>query len=159
MLTSVLCIIAAMLLAFVIANWATGIIGDDLLAPLLDQLLGTTTSPVTVTARLFTNNITPAVGDVIGNYTEATFTGYAPVSLTGWSAASVASHIGSTTASNATFTITAGTQNIYGVYFTEPGGSPTKLYGAVRDPSAPVALDAANTNTYIISPSLTDQSA
>lgn len=150
-------IIFGIVLFLVTYCWATGIIGDDLLAPLLDQLLGTTTSPVTITARLFTNNITPSVSDTLANYTEATFAGYASVNLAGWSAAAVASHIGSTTAGNASFTITSGTQNIYGVYFTDPGN--TKFYGAVRDPSAPVTLDAANTNTYIISPSLTDQSA
>lgn len=155
-------VLLAGLVALIILLGATGIIGDDLLAPILDRLLGTGGgSAVTIYAHLFKSNTTPAVTDTLSTYTVADFTGHAGVALSGWSAASVASHVGSTTASNATFTITSGSQDVYGVVFTDNVvyASSTKFYGAVRDPSAPVTLDASNTNAYIIATSLTDQSA
>ena len=77
-------------------------------------------APENVVLRLYQNNITPAETDVTATYTEATWTGYASIALTGanWivtegapSDASYAQQI---------FTSTAGSQsqNNYGYYLT-----------------------------------------
>lgn len=106
----------------------------------------------TAKLRLFKNNVTPDNTKVIGDFTEATFSGYAAISLTGWSAAAVTAHVAQSDPTAGTFTITSGTQAIYGWYVTDSGG--TVLYWAQRDPSAPVTLDASGLNQYIVTASL-----
>lgn len=76
-----------------------------------------------LTLKLFTNNITPAETDVAGTYTEATFTGYAAVTLTSsqsagtWAAPTVGSNLATSTyGTQATYTITASTQTVYGLF-------------------------------------------
>lgn len=70
--------------------------------------------------RLYTNNITPAETDTAVTYTEATFTGYSSVTLTGssWSVVEGAPSEGSY--AQQTFTSTAGSQNqsCYGYFVT-----------------------------------------
>lgn len=70
--------------------------------------------------RIFTNNITPAETDVAATYTEATFTGYSAITLTGssWSIVEGAPSEGSY--AQQTFTSTAGAQNqsCYGYFVT-----------------------------------------
>lgn len=41
------------------------------------------TAPENLTLKLYKNNVTPGESDTAGTYTEATFTGYASVTLTG----------------------------------------------------------------------------
>ena len=73
--------------------------------------------PENLVLRLYQNNITPGETDTAGTYTEATFTGYSSITLTGasWS-------VTGSTASYAqqTFTSTAdqASQSIYGYYMT-----------------------------------------
>lgn len=77
------------------------------------------TAPQNLVLRLFQSNTTPANGDTAGTYTEATFTGYSAITLTGssWNAASA----GSISFAQQTFTSSAAqaTQNIYGYYLTQ----------------------------------------
>ena len=77
------------------------------------------TAPENLVLRLFQNNITPAESDTAGTYTEATFTGYASITLTGasWGAASA----GTISFAQQTFTSSAAqaTQQIYGYYCTQ----------------------------------------
>lgn len=47
------------------------------------NLLANKTSPENLKIKLFKSNTTPAETDVIGTYTESTFTGYASITLTG----------------------------------------------------------------------------
>lgn len=77
------------------------------------------TAPQNLVLRLFQSNTTPAESDTEATYTEATFTGYSAVTLTGssWGAAS-----GGTIAfAQQTFTSSAGSQNqnVYGYYLTQ----------------------------------------
>lgn len=72
--------------------------------------------------RLYKNNYTPVEGSVAGDFTEATFTGYVSLPLTGssWSIATVS---GVTTASYAAqgFTSSAdqAAQDVYGYYIVD----------------------------------------
>jgi hypothetical protein len=101
------------------------------------------TAPQNLVLRLYSNNITPSDTDVAGTYTEATFAGYGPATLTGgnWNAASGGSI---TYGSQQTFTRTStgATENIYG-YFVMQSVSGILVYSE-RDASAPFAVTNAN---------------
>lgn len=104
--------------------------------------------------KLFTNNHTPAFGDTAGSYTEATFTGYAAISLSGasWNF----SGGDPTTASYAqqTFTSTAAqaTQQVYG-YFVVQATSGTLLFAELfSDGPYPIAN---NGDAISVTPTLT----
>lgn len=70
-----------------------------------------------LTLCLYKNNVTPTVTDVLGTYTEATFTGYASVTLLGGTWAVGSGPVIATYATQ-TFTSTANQtlQQIYGYY-------------------------------------------
>lgn len=97
------------------------------------------TAPQNLTLKLFSNNITPSDTDVAGTYTEATFAGYASISLTGasWGAASAGTI---TYGSQQTFTrsTTGTTENIYGYYVIQAVSG--ILVWSERDASAPFAV-------------------
>jgi hypothetical protein len=132
-----------------------GIVNDDGIGDFLEDLkVGANFSAMV--CRLYSNNHVPAVTDTLANYTEATFAGYANVAVTGWSGVVVAGHVASTTSATLTFTLTSGTQNIYGAYFTDPGN--TELYGAQEDPNAPVTLNTT-VSVYTVTVTFTLQSA
>lgn len=116
----------------------------------LQNMLNDPTAEITPTflnslkIRLFKNNLTPGTGTVIGDFTEADFTGYAAISLSGFPASSIVSHAASSTGSQVTFTVGSSpttTNNIYGWYVTNSAG--TKLYGCQRDANAPIAMAVA----------------
>lgn len=94
------------------------------------------TAPQNLVLRLFSNNITPSDTDTAGTYTEATFAGYAGITLTGasWGAASGGTI---TYGSQQTFTrsSTGTTENIYGYYVTQATSG--LLVWSERDGSAP----------------------
>lgn len=99
--------------------------------------------------RLYTNNTTPGTATVLGDFTEATFTGYAAVSGSGltWSTPALSGHIGQTNATNIVFNNTSGSPvTVYGVFVTDLGV--TKLYFAERDPAAPVSIPAGGQYIY-----------
>lgn len=122
-----------------------GVFEDDGIRVALDNV--TAGELATAKLRLYSNNLTPTNAQVIGDFTEATFTGYAAVTLSGWTAASVAAHVASSTANPVTFTLTAGTQSIYGWYITNAAG--TVLYAAGRDAAAPVAMSLTVNNYQV----------
>jgi len=96
------------------------------------------TAPQNGVVRLYKNNITPADSDTAGTYTEATFGGYAAVTLTGasWNAYSGGSI---TYGSQQTFTCNAvATDDIYGYYITQTTSG--ILMWSERDASAPFAI-------------------
>lgn len=95
------------------------------------------TAPENLILKLFISNTTPAVGDTAATYTEATFPGYAAVTLTGasWGAASARS----IAYAQQTFTCSGvSTDNVYGYYLV--GATSTTLYWAERDGAAPFAV-------------------
>lgn len=71
--------------------------------------------------RLYKNNKTPAVGDVVGDYTEATFSGYVAQTLTGASWTPTEGNPSVITYPQQTFTSSANQteQTIYGYYLTQ----------------------------------------
>ena len=121
---------------------------------MLDKLL--TAYGTTLVLHLFKSNTTPAAGDTLSTYTEATFPGYASQNVTGWTGATVASSTATSTADQKTFTrSTSGTaENIYGYYITDAGGN---LLYAERDPAAPIGLTNSG-DAYLITPKLTYKS-
>ena len=81
------------------------------------------TTPVNAVLHLYSNNHTPAYADTVSSYTEATFTGYASVTLTGasWTISgtnpAAATYAAQAFASSANQTL----QTIYGYYITVSG--------------------------------------
>ena len=88
--------------------------------------------------KLFINNITPSDTDVAATYTEATFPGYATITLAGatWNAAA-----GGTITYSAQQTYTCSgvaTDNVYGYYMVQAVSG--VLMWSERDGSAPFAI-------------------
>lgn len=106
--------------------------------------------------RLFSNNVTVDGTQDHTSFTEATFTGYAAVLLADPGASVVTAHIAAVTYAAALFTITAGSQNIYGWYITNAGG--TRAYWAQTDAGAPVAMSSSGLNvlSYTFTPKQKD---
>lgn len=102
--------------------------------------------------KLFQSNTTPAESDTAATYTEATFSGYSSIALTGasWGAASG----GSIAYAQQTFTHNGGatSNSIYG-YFVIQTTSGTLLYSE-RDGAAPFTL-ANNGDNVKITPTIT----
>ena len=108
------------------------------------EMLVNKTAPQNLVLRLYRNNITPSDTDVAGTYTEASFPGYAAITLTGasWIAAS-----GGSIAYGAQQTFTCSgtsTDDIYGYYVTQ-ASSGTLLYSE-RDGAAPFAVRNSGDN-------------
>lgn len=102
------------------------------------EMLVNKTAPQNLVLKLYKNNITPSDTDTAVTYTEATFTGYSAITLTGasWNAASSGTI---TYSAQQTFTCTAtATDDIYGYYVVQ-ATSGTLLYSE-RDGSAPLAV-------------------
>jgi hypothetical protein len=128
-----------------------GVWADDGIKAELDAMTGS--SPIsTAKLRLFKSNTTPSNATVLSDLTEATFAGYSAISLSGWSAAVVTAHVAQSDPSPGTFTITSGTQAIYGWYVTDSGN--TKLLWAQRDTGAPITLDASGLSQYTVTASV-----
>jgi hypothetical protein len=91
--------------------------------------------------RLFTNNLTPIKTTVIGDITEASASGYSPITLSGsqWTIAS-SSGINSATYSEQTFSFSTGV-TVYGYYVTTTEATP-KLLWVERFSTAPYTLPA-----------------
>lgn len=90
------------------------------------EMIVNKTAPQNLVLKLYSNNITPSDTDTAATYTEATFTGYSSITLTGASWGSAAS--GSIAFAEQTFTCSgAGSENIYG-YFVIQTTSGTLLY-------------------------------
>lgn len=116
------------------------------------EMIVNKTAPQNLVLKLFSSNTTPSETDTAGTYTEATFSGYAAITLTGASWGAAAS--GSIAYAQQTFTHNGGgtSNSIYG-YFVVQATSGTLLY-AERDASAPFTL-ANNGDNVKITPTIT----
>lgn len=77
-------------------------------------------SPENLILRLFQSNTTPAETDTAATYTEATFTGYSAITLTGANWTITEGAPSQAAYAQQTYTSTAGSQsqNVYGYYAT-----------------------------------------
>lgn len=102
------------------------------------EMIVNKTAPQNLVLKLYKNNITPSDTDTASTYTEATFGGYAAITLTGasWNAASSGTI---TYSAQQTFTCNAtATDDIYGYYVVQ--ASSGILVYSERDASAPFAV-------------------
>jgi hypothetical protein len=120
--------------------------GGELIA--LKALVNHTAQSTNLTLGLFKSNTTPGESDTLATYTEADFTGYSAVTLTGasWNVAS-----NPITYAKQTFTSSAGSQNqaVYG-YFVKAG---TDLIFAERFTDGPYTI-VNNGDKIEVTPSL-----
>jgi hypothetical protein len=103
----------------------------------------------TFTARLASNNVTPSLSTVLGDFVEATYAGYAAQVMGGWSipALDPATHLEIAGWAVVTFpNPAAGTSNVFCVYVTDEGGH---LRFALRLDAAPVVLVAGGVQLSI----------
>ncbi len=105
--------------------------------------------------HLFKNDVTPAAGSVLGDFTEANFTGYASKNVNDWGAVVEVSGEAVSVASDQVWTVgVIGTGNdIYGYYVTYGG----TLIFAERAPGAPIDMNT-EANTLTITPRFTGRS-
>lgn len=97
------------------------------------------TAPQNLVLRLYSNNITPSDTDTAATYTEATFPGYAAITLTGASWNSAASGSIAYSAQQTFTRSTTGTaENIYGYYITQVTSG--ILMYSERDGAGPFAV-------------------
>jgi len=84
----------------------------------LSYLTNKTAASQNLVMKLYQNNHTPVIGDAVGAYTEATFTGYAAATLTGASWTISGTNPASATYAQQSFSSTANqsAQTIYGYF-------------------------------------------
>jgi hypothetical protein len=155
----------ALLIAFIVALLLLGADtiyeNDDGIAAILNASTGKAISPIgTGTLRLFTAPTSVSHSTLFAAMTEATFTGYASVALTGatWASAAVSAHVASAAyGAGITFTRTApgAPQTIYGWYLTDAAN--TKLYACALFASGPYIMANAG-DSITVGPSLSHQS-
>ena len=113
------------------------------------------TAPANQSLRLYQSNTTPSETDTAASYTEATWTGYSAITLTGssWGAASAGAP-SSIAYAQQTFTSTAGSQsqNNYGYYVTQAGSG--TLMWAERFSDGPYQI-VNNGDTIKVTPTIT----
>lgn len=116
------------------------------------EMLVNKTAPQNLVLKLYSSNTTPAEGDTAGTYTEATFTGYSAITLTGssWGSASG----GSIAFAQQTFTSSANqsTQNIYGYFYVQVSSG--TLVAAERFTDGPYGI-TNNGDNIKITPTIT----
>lgn len=124
--------------------------GEDIA---LRYLVGKTASTENLVLRLYKSNTTPADADVAGTYTEADFTGYSAVTLTGasWTVTpgdpTTASYAQQSFASSANQTA----QSVYGYYVTR--ASTGDLVFSERFSTGPFTIQN-NGDTIKVTPAL-----
>lgn len=126
---------------------------------MLQQITSFQATPTTLYLKLFKNDYTPTESDAIGNYVEATFSGYANVALTGSSWVIGANTSGYSNAQFAVQTFTSDqaqtSNNIYGYFITANVASNTsgQLVWAERFTDGPYPIsnngDAIKVTPYI----------
>lgn len=110
-----------------------------------------------VNYHLFTNDVTPTRDTVLGDLTEAAFSGYAvhTVTLADFTLSGVTGHVGTMIGAPFSFTNeSGGPVNAYGYYITNTAN--TVLLGIARFDSAPVTK--ADDESWLVTPSLSDLS-
>lgn len=108
--------------------------------------------------HLFTNNISPSRATTLAGLTEATWTGYAVVTLASgsWVSLGVGGNVGTLAYPAVTFSNTsAGSVTAYGFYITD--NAVTKLLCVGLFDGSPVTL-VATTGTYTFVPTIGDLS-
>ena len=97
-------------------------------------------TPENLKLRLFKSNTTPAETDTAATFTEADFTGYANVNLTGssWTVTGGDPTIASYAQQSFTSSAAQTSQNVYGYYMTRVTGGELAL--AERFPDAPYPI-------------------
>jgi len=103
---------------------------------------------------LFKNNYTPINTTILSDLTEANFTGYSRITLTGWSAAALdANNKAATSLGPQTFTCSGGAtpNDIYGIFVLTSGGA---LLYAERNPAGAVTINTAG-QTFSYTPKFT----
>jgi hypothetical protein len=95
--------------------------GGEVIA--LSYLVNKVATPENLVLCLYKSNTTPGETDVLGTYTEADFTGYSRITLTGASWTVTGGAPSSASYAEQTFTSTAGSQNqdVYGYYLKRLG--------------------------------------
>jgi len=101
--------------------------------------------------HLYKNNLVPSSGTVLGDFTEADYTGYAPLTITGWSAPVMSGVNAITSPGPQDFVagVICTPNDIYGYYVTDP--TDTFLIFAERDGVAPVAMNVTG-KIYRVTP-------
>ena len=100
--------------------------------------------------HLFTNNAMPGPATVLADLTEASFPGYASVTVTsgGWTSSGVSGHVGYKIAPAITFTNSSGSSvSVYGFFVTDSTG--TILLAAARFDAAPIVIPNGGTQQVI----------
>jgi len=117
------------------------------------QYLVNKASPQNLVLRLFKNDKTPADADVVGDYTEANFTGYAAPTLTGASWTVTPGDPATAAYAEQDFTSSAdqSAQTVYGYYLTRATGG--ELVWAERFPTSQVIQN--NGDRISITPRIT----
>jgi hypothetical protein len=97
-------------------------------------------APQDLRLRLFKSNTTPAETDTTATFTEADFTGYANVTLTGanWTVTGGDPTVADYAQQSFTSSAAQTTQNVYGYYMTRVTGGELAL--AERFPDAPYPI-------------------
>lgn len=116
------------------------------------EMIVNKTAAQNLVLKLFQSNTTPAEGDTAVTYTEATFSGYAAITLTGASWGTAAS--GSIAYAQQTFTHNGGatSNSIYGYYMVQATSGTLLL--AERDAAAPFTIQN-NGDNIKITPAIT----
>lgn len=110
------------------------------------EMIVNKTAAQNLVLKLYSSNTTPAESDTAVTYTEATFTGYSAITLTGasWGAASG----GSIAYAQQTFTCSgASSEDIYG-YFVIQTTSSTLLYSE-RGTGVPFSITTVGDNVKV----------
>lgn len=120
----------------------------------LDYLVGKTTTVRNLILRLFKSNTTPGESSVVGDLTEADFTGYSAITLTGASWSTSAGDPATGSYAEQTFTSSAdqSAQSIYGYYLTR--ATDGDLIAAERFSNGPYVI-ANNGDTIKLTPTIT----
>lgn len=126
------------------------VIPDAALVPALQKL-----ADQNITYRLFTNNVTPDQATVLGDLTEAAWTGYAPITVIGseWTPNDPVGGVGLLLHPPIAHVNSSGSnQSAYGYYRLDENGD---LMAACRFDAAPVTK--ANGESWTIIPILGDK--
>jgi hypothetical protein len=136
-------------------------INDDGIKACLDSITGSAATPIGAgKLRLFKNNIAVSKATVLANLTEATFAGYAAITLASvnWAAATVSGHL-ATSVDGVPHVFTRSTtgagETEYGWYITDAGN--TKLYACALFSTGPFTVTNSG-DTITVNLTLTDQS-
>jgi hypothetical protein len=114
------------------------------------------TAPQTLVLKLFKSNTTPAEADTEGSYTEATFTGYGSISLTGANWVTTAGAPSDVTYPEQTFTSSANQspELVYGYILVQTTSG--KLVAAERFSNGPYTMQN-NGDAIKVTPKITQE--